>query len=59
MTPRAANGRFRRIGERERRTPPLLRLKCERVSRGNRTRAAKARALVMAKLGELRRELGL
>lgn len=59
MTPRAFNGRFRRIGERERRTPPLLRLKCERVAKGNRTRAAKARALVMAKLCDLRRELGL
>jgi len=37
----------------------LAPVKCEHIARGNRTRAAKRRARVMAVMGVLRREMGL
>ena len=62
MTRRAINGRYRRIGERERRTPPLLVVTVPSkrslgVSRGNVKRAAKAKARVFEVASLLRNEL--
>lgn len=58
---RRLNGKYRRVGERERRTVPLLieGTKCQRVSKGNRTRAEKQRAKVQARTAMLQAELGM
>jgi hypothetical protein len=53
------SGRFLPAASADRVPLLLAPVKCERISRGNVTRAAKRRARVLAVMGVLRRELGL